>query len=139
MELNTLAQGETWMTEEEITLNRQFVRGVGKLLSDRGVAENPLLLLRVNDVVVSWLLARRMESSLAENNGDDVSPEGPRTTPAQSDAIGKSRERLRKSIKDLEDYCARAGTPIDTGLADVMKPVIQQIQGSSPFFEPESS
>ncbi|MCF6287153.1 MAG: hypothetical protein L3K26_18495 [Candidatus Hydrogenedentes bacterium] len=131
MKLITLAGGEAWMTEEEIVLNRQFVRGVDELLRDRGVGENPLLALRVNDVVVSWLLVRRMEMALAEPEGpEETTP----TTPAQVDAIGKSRERLRKSIKDLEEYCARAGTPIDTGLADVMKPVIQQVQGSSPFF-----
>jgi hypothetical protein len=132
MKLRSLAQGEAWMSEEETKLNREFVAGVKKVLRNRGVVENPLLALRVNDVVVSWLLVRRMELSLAEPEA----PEGALpTTPAQVDAIGKSRERLRKSIKDLEDYCTRAGTPTDTGLADVMKPVIQRVQGASPFIE----
>ena len=135
MKLNTLAEGEAWMSEDETTLNRQFVRGVKKLLRERGVAKNPLLVLRVNDVVVSWLLVRRMEANLGEDPSDISGLESTQTTPAQADAIGKSRERLRKSIKDLEDYCARAGSPIDTGLADVMKPVIQQVQGTKPFFD----
>lgn len=130
MKMTTLALGEAWMSGDEAELNRQFVLGVGKLLRDRGVVENPLLVLRVNDVVVSWLLARRMEAGL----GAGEEGESPRTTSAQAEAIGKSRERLRKAIKELEEYCARAGTPIDTGLADLMKPVIQQIQGTSPFF-----
>ena len=130
MKMTNLALGETWMSGDEAELNRQFVRGVGKLLKDRGVAANPLLVLRVNDIVVSWLLARRMEEGLG-GDGDGVAA---RTTSAQAEAIGKSRERLRKAIKELEEYCARAGTPIDTGLADLMKPVIQQIQGASPFF-----
>ncbi len=137
MELSTLARGETWMNEEESALNRQFVQGVGELLHDRGVVLNPLLTLRINDVLVSWLLVRRMERNLAEVDSSAELPEAPQTTPAQADAIGKSRERLRKSIKDLEDYCARAGTPIDTGLADAMKPVIQQVQGKHPFFSTE--
>ena len=132
MKLNTLARGEVWMSDGEAELSRDLVRGLGKLLRARGVAENPLLVLRVNDVVVSWLLARRMEESL----GCDGAGESARTTPAQADAVGKSRERLRKSIKDLEEYCVRAGTPIDTGLADLMKPVIQQVQGPKPFYAP---
>jgi len=131
MELMMLAEGEAWMNDEERRLNGQFVVGVRALLESRGVTENPLLALRVNDVVVSWLLVRRMEARLGEEGDPEA---GERTTPAAADAIGKSRERLRKSIKDLEDYCARAGTPIDTGLADVMKPVIQQVQGTRPFF-----
>ena len=130
MKMTTLALGETWMSADELELNRQLVRGVEQLLKDRGVAENPLLVLRVDDIVVSWLLTRRMEASLGP--GEDG--QAPRTSAAQADAIGKSRERLRKAIKELEEYCERAGTPIDTGLADLMKPVIQEIQGTSPFF-----
>lgn len=130
MNMTTLARGETWMRHDELELTRQFVRGIGTLLGDRGVVENPLLVLRVNDIVVTWLLARRLEESLGP--GDDG--ETARTSAAQADAIGKSRERLRKAIKELEEYCERAGTPIDTGLADLMKPVIQQVQGTSPFF-----
>lgn len=130
MKMTTLAQGELWMSADEVELNRQFVRGVGKLLEDRGVMENPLLVLRVSDIVVSWLLTRRMEDGLG--SGEDGA--APKTTSAQAEAIGKSRERLRKAIKELEEYCERAGTPIDRGLADLMKPVIQQIQGTSPFF-----
>lgn len=129
MNMKTLALGETWMSTDEAELNRQFVRGVEALLRERGVVENPLLVLRIDDVVVSWLLTRRMESGLEP--GD--SGEAPRTTSAQAEAIGKSRERLRKAIKELEEYCERAGTPIDTGLADQLKPVIQQIQGTNPF------
>jgi hypothetical protein len=130
MKMTTLALGETWMSADELELNRQLVDGVKKLLEDRGVAENPLLVLRVDDIVVSLLLTRRMEANLGP--GEDG--ETPRTSAAQADAIGKTRERLRKAIKELEEYCERAGTPIDTGLADLMKPVIQEIQGTSPFF-----
>ena len=130
MKMTTLALGETWMSVDELALNRQLVDGVKELLKNRGVAENPLLVLRVDDIAVSWLLTRRMEASLGP--GEDG--QTPRTSAAQADAIGKGRERLRKSIKELEEYCERAGTPIDTGLADLMKPVIQRVQGTSPFF-----
>lgn len=133
MKLKTMVHGEIWMDEEESELNRQFVRGMGRLLRSRGVAENPLLALRVNDVVVSWLLVRRMEIALVKPHPDSDSGDTPAITTACADAIGKGRERLRKSVKDLEDYCSRAGTPIDTGLADAMKPVIQQVQGTRPF------
>ena len=133
MNLTTLFRGKTWMTVEESGLAKEFVTGLGKLLQRRGVVDNPLLVLRVDDVLVSWLLTRRLESGLAIPAEDD-GPQ-PAITPAQVESIGKHRERLRKSVKELEDYCDRAGTPIDTGLADVMKPVIQQVQGKQPFFE----
>lgn len=129
MKMTILASGETWMDGNELALNRALVGGLTEQLAARGVAENPLLVLRVEDIALSWLLARRMEANLGpEENG-----QRPRTSAAQADAIGKSRERLRKAIKELEEYCERAGTPIDTGLADRMKPVIQQVQGTRPF------
>jgi len=134
MKLARLAQGEAWMTKGEKERTRKFVRDVERLLRERGVAENLLLALRVDDLVVSWLLARRIEGGLALEPEDGAAAT-PAITSAQADAIGKNRERLRKSVKDLEDYCARAGTPIDTGLADAMKPVIRQVQGGRPFFE----
>lgn len=130
MKMTTLALGETWMSADELDLNRELVGGLKQQLEQRGVAESPLLFLRVDDVAVSWLLTRRMEAGLGP--GEDG--ETPRTSAAQADAIGKSRERLRKAIKELEEYCERAGTPIDTGLADRMKPVIQEVQGASPFY-----
>lgn len=133
MKLTTLARGEHWMDPTEFDLNRKLVRGIAKLLKARGVAENPLLALRVNEVAVTWLVSRRVEAGLAPE--DDTSA-APRTSPAQAEAIGKARERLRKAIRELEEYCERAGTPIDQGLADLMKPVIQQIQGPNPFFGP---
>jgi hypothetical protein len=128
--MTNLALGETWMSTDELELNLQLVRGVEQLLKNRGVAESPLLVLRVDDIVVSWLLTRRLEAGLGPGDDGEV----PRTSASQADAIGKSRERLRKAIKELEEYCERAGTPIDTGLADRMKPVIQEVQGTSPFY-----
>src|SRR5690606_27976788 len=64
MKMTNLASGETWMDANELDLNRQLVRGVEKLLKERGVVENPLLVLRVDDIVVSWLLTRRLEAGL---------------------------------------------------------------------------
>lgn len=130
MKMTTLALGETWMSADELELNRELVGGLRQQLEARGVAESPLLILRVDDIAVSWLLTRRMEAGLGPGDDGETS----RTSAAQADAIGKSRERLRKAIKELEEYCERAGTPIDTGLADRMKPVIHEVQGASPFY-----
>lgn len=134
MKLTTLAQGASWMTGAETVLNRKFVRGLRRLLRAWGVAENPLLVLRVNDVAVSWLVARRLEAGLAPADAD---LECARVTPVQADAIGKSRERLRKAVKELEDYCARAGTPVDSGLADHLQSVVRKVQGQGPSFIPQ--
>lgn len=132
MKLTTLARGEHWMDPTEFDLNRKLVGGIAKLLKERGVKENPLLALRVNELTVTWLVSRRVEAALAPE--EDTA--APRMSPAQAEAIGKARERLRKAVRELEEYCERAGTPIDRGLADLMKPVIQQIQGPNPFFGP---
>ena len=45
------------------------------------------------------------------------------------DAIGKEWERLRKAMKDFAEHCGNMGTPIDIGLADLMKPTLEAAEG----------
>jgi len=126
MDLKTLARGEAWMDDAERRLARRFMRGMSALFNEHGVADTPLLALRVNDVLVSWLLVRRAETGLfpgALDPGDD------RAAAAVIEAVSRARERMRKAMKELEDACAKGGTPIDAGLADQVRPILKQAAG----------
>ena len=115
--LNTLTQDQPWMTPQERDLNHEFIQSTTELLATRGVPETPLILLRVNDVIATWLLARRLESALAPKPGEPA----PCPTPAQAGAIGKCRDRLRRAIKELEACCARDAAPISQGQSYIEK------------------
>jgi len=118
------------MTDEEVATSRSLVQGIFDVLCVGGVSENAFLTLRIEELVVTWLLIRRLEATLAP----DGASEGPvRVTASQVETVGKCRERLRKAIKELEDYCSRVVTPADGGLAEVLRPVVRQVQGGKPF------
>ncbi len=127
MRLNEIARGEAWMNEEERQIMKRLVAAIRRLFRARGVGESPLLGMRVADVGVHCLIARRLELGLTPR----VDEEGQvcqEISGAQADQIGKARERLRKAIRELEDACARLGTPVDQGLADQLLPAMRKTQ-----------
>ncbi len=104
---------------------KRFIAQVRRMFDARGVGESPLLTLRVSDVGIHWLLVLRLERGLmSEQDGPDA--DAAVLSGALADQIGKARERMRKSIRDLEDACARLGTPIDVGVADRMLPMVRK-------------
>ncbi len=122
MELTTLKHllnGRSWMADDEALLAQALLECLLNTLNERGVEETSLVLLRAEDIVVNYVLARRLETALTPGKLES----------APLEALGKARERLRKSMKELEDYCTRSGKPIDTGFADIMKPVLKKAQG----------
>ena len=127
MRLQETSWREVWMTEDECQNMRRFMAAIRRLFKAKGVQETPLLALRVIDVGIHCLLTRRLELVLTpcvKDTGEvtlDIS--GP-----QADHIGKTRERLRKAIRELEDACSRLGSPIDIGLADQLLPLIRETQ-----------
>jgi hypothetical protein len=113
------------MTDEERLAVKRFVAEVRRMFAARGVRESPLLTLRVADVGIHWLLAMRLERGLMpEEDGPDAN--AVELSGALADQIGKARERMRKSIRELEDACTRLGTPIDVGIADRMLPMVRE-------------
>ena len=128
MNQSTLSQGESWMTPEERHLNHQFVQSTTQHLATRGVPENPLILLRINDVIVTWLLARRLESALTPEPGEPA----PCPTIAQAGAIGKCRDRLRRAMKELEACCPSGATPIGIALPQQQHRSAQQPTAPAP-------
>jgi len=127
MNLGDTARGASWMTPEERRHTRKFVAAVNRLFQKRGVEVTPFLALRVTDVAVHHLLVRRLENTLVLDSaaGEATAP-GPVCSPALADQIGKARERLRKAVREIEDACARAGRPIDIGIADRVLPIVRQ-------------
>lgn len=114
-------------------LARAFIEGIEALFERQGVVETPLTLLRVEDIFVNHTLALRAEQALADalaaQAGTGADDSSKPLAPGFEESIGKARERLRKSMKELEESCAKAGTPIDIGLADVMKPILKKAEG----------
>jgi hypothetical protein len=130
MNMQRVAEGEHWMDAEERLCARDLVERLAAQFDARGVVETPLLALRVNDLVVSLLLVRRIESQLAELPECPESEKPNARSPATlAEAVGKARERMRKAMKELEDSCAKLGTPIDRGLADALRPIMLQGRG----------
>lgn len=126
MDEKDLRRGATWMTGTELRRYRRFVRALEEHCATHGVAWTPLLGVRLRDVVVCHLLLLRVEAMLLPEDGLEADPKA--TTPtAVAEAIGKAQERGRKAMRELEDYCVKAGAPIDQGIADMMRPIIRQM------------
>ncbi|HOZ48071.1 MAG TPA: hypothetical protein PLO37_21050 [Candidatus Hydrogenedentes bacterium] len=117
-----------WFTDAERALAEALVGDFAELFGQCGVAETASLKMRTEDVIVSYLHVRRVEHLLAPS----VVEAATATTANEErviDAAGRARERLRKAMKELEDYCTRAGAPIDQGIAGLMKPILKKAEG----------
>ncbi|MFA7693678.1 MAG: hypothetical protein GX117_06945 [Candidatus Hydrogenedentes bacterium] len=123
MVLTKILRREPWLTKSERRYIHVFLQGVEELFASCDVKYSPLLSLRVADVAVHMLLVRRWEQGLipGEEESEKVDARG-----SLFEQVMKTRERLRKSIKELEDACARLGTPVDTGIAGKVLPLVRQ-------------
>lgn len=108
---------QPWMGEEEWKRYRAHRRWLVALFEGKGVADSPMLAWRAEDLLTSLFLVHRTEQLL-------MVAEAESSTAAAMEQVWKARERLRKAQRELEDYCARMGTPVDVGLADVMRPIV---------------
>ncbi len=97
-----------------------LVEDMAAFLKSHGVRQTPLVVLRVHDVLASFLDVLGAEETLAATDE-------PKTAAVESAA--KARERLRKAMKELEESCERLGSPIGKGLADAMKPILKASEG----------
>lgn len=125
MKIEKILHGESWLTREERIYIRKFLVAVQQLFLAKGVQDSPLLILRVGDVATHLLLVRRQELALVQTDESKAMDAAALNGPL-AEQIGKSRERLRKAIKELEEACARLGTPVDTGIAGEMLPLVRQ-------------
>ena len=98
-----------------------LVNGLARVFTENGVAVTPLLVLRTEDLVLASLALRRVLDGFAGDTAE--------LTAADHELLNKAVERRRKAVRELEDACQRAGTPLDKGLADEMAPLIEQAEG----------
>lgn len=120
-----VSKGECWMTAAERRVFKELTQSLQAMMLRHGVTDSPLLSLRIADLAIHFLLVRRIENVLMPDPEQycGVTPELSGTL---AEHIGKSRERFRKSIRELEDACARLGRPIDTGIADQVLPLMRK-------------
>lgn len=133
---DTINRVEPWMTDQERNFYGRFVRSIEETLHANDVTITPMVALRVYDVAISFLLVRRLESELGRpnqtNNGGPPATTGlaasakPVSLLPLIDGIGKAREKMRKSIKDLEECYGTVEIPEPGGLADALKPIIEK-------------
>jgi len=131
------ADREGLMPAHEADAIGHWVDALETLLAERGVPLTPLILLRLEDLTTAWLAARRIEAVLWDTGVFTETPtrrghEAEASHAAVSALVehaGKARERTRKAMKDLEEACEKLGTPIDQGLADQVKPLLEQSAG----------
>ncbi len=114
MTLNDLTQGELWMDLQERQTAAELVQSFQQLFAERQIPETLFLVLRVRDFVLHHTLCLRLERSLTPSHSpedgnprhsrEDGNPSSPATVaPVLAGHIGRTRDRLRKSLKDLED------------------------------------
>ncbi len=101
-------QGETWMDPEEMQTAADLARSFQQHFADRQITESPFLTLRVQDCLLHHTLCRRLERNLATD--PEASAPAP-LLPSLAEHIGKSRDRFRKSLKDLEDSANKLTPP----------------------------
>ena len=109
---------------------RRFVLAVRRLFKARGVAESPLLALRVRELAVLRVVTQRLEAQLAEPvKGEAAMPPNGKQAAIEAETIGKAWERLRKALKELEDHIDKHGHTTGASLADEMRPVLTKAGG----------
>lgn len=131
-DLKSLVFEKDWLEKYEKPLAKALVEAVQREVKRRGVEETLGLVLRADCVLVSYLMVRRVEWTLRspqQDPDDGGSSRRKDSEGAQIEALGRAHERLRRAMKDLEEYCAKVGTPIDIGLADLMKPILRKGEG----------
>lgn len=125
------AAGEkAWMDEIEKTAFAAFADEIQSDLSKHSVEMTPFLRLRTEWLATLVVLRKRNEDGLADASlKKPADPDSAKTMSILLDNLFKIWERMQKVMNDIEDHCAKAGTPIDKGLADKVKPLLQRTEG----------
>ncbi len=151
MNLNDLAQDESWMNESENEIGRRLVIAFQGLQRKWGLRDTPFLALRVRDLKYETLLLHRLvrELDAAESEPAAQKP-GEANAAAKSEAekpsgksgaekrlkimlpvieaMGKTMERIRKVLAELEEHFERSGNSLPASLADTFKPIIKNAE-----------
>ena len=106
---------------------------LGPFLAASGAGLLPLVALRAEELVVAWLIARRMEDVLrAEGACRRPAEEGPRFTEVHPmvEKSMKARERVRKALQELEEACRATAVSGGAGaLGEEVAPLLRLGEG----------
>lgn len=119
-----------WLLPTENERYGRFHDDVDQLLTDRDVVVTPLIAGRVEEIAILDILIQRLLGILktlvpADQTVEKVN----RDIIACIETLLRALEKWRKAMNELEEGCAKAGTPIDLGIADKVKPMLRQTQG----------
>ncbi len=132
--------------------------GLEELFASRGVDVTPTVSLRAMEVITWAYIAREIQGTVSsdgvtvqeeqkeqkkrkkEEGASGGTDADAATTTAEKkktdwrlhpavEALAKTWERLRKAMKELEDTCKNAGTPVNKGLPDIVKPLLEKTEG----------
>lgn len=125
---------KAWEAPEARRIYRTMNTSFRRFFQQHGVPETPFLLLHADDVIAAALTAACLEKMLAGfAAAEEPLSQEPRDADMRlralitvADAAGKARERMRKAMKDLEEYCSRNGVAAGGGIADIMKPILEK-------------
>ncbi len=130
---------EPWMTNNEKRIMKRQMAAMRKIFINGGVPESPFISMRAIDIGIHYLMVRRLEQALAvtfaphetttaktENDSAPAMPVPAFALPQLVEQIGRTRERLRKSIRELEEACAKLGKPVEIGIADKLLPFVRE-------------
>ena len=111
----------------------ELARGLVHELIRCGAKETPLLWFYSCGVSSTFLVMRHFEHvlfSLWEAATSDREADLKKDREALlTEALGKTQERWRKAMKDVEDYLEKTGSPTDIALSDLMKPILKKADG----------
>ena len=96
MHLNTMLPRPEWLKPEEVKLYNKFRLPLLRYLRERGVALDPFLAVQINDIIIRNLYLHRAEAALC----------GEEDSPALLESLFNKRERLQKSMKELQERIA---------------------------------
>jgi hypothetical protein len=118
-----------------------FMRDMMALFEAGGVAISPLIALRLQDVYAHFRMVQMLEARLAAAECAEAVVDKDLLTLVE--AVAKARERLRKSVNELEDCGGKAGAPLEGGIADVLMPLFEQygdvLDPENPLFVGEAA
>ena len=127
---------ELFLKSEHKRMIKPIIRRFEKWFKDNGQALSPFLAIRLEELIVAWMVARRLEEALRKEGAcrwkeNDGNRECVGAHPLV-DAAGKARERVRKVLKDLEDNSGSSAKDAENtqeGLAEQVAPLLKLSEG----------
>jgi len=149
MKLNIIPQKEDWLSEDENTLGLEFIKTFAKLRRKLRLDDSPFLDFKIRDLKYETILLHRLARELnalspaAPPEPEQQTVKGETTQPAPPpapllkpeirlkmqimimQAMGKTMERSRKILRELERDFEHAEKDTPKSLAEMLQPIME--------------